>query len=125
MVKKSSLKIIALGGLSEIGKNIMLFEKDNSVIIVDCGIMFPDDDMLGIDFVIPDFSYLKKNADKVKALIVTHGHEDHIGAIPYLIKELNMPIYASKLTMGLIKVKLSDNQIYDGCELNEINPNST
>jgi ribonuclease J len=125
MVKKSSLKIIALGGLSEIGRNIMLFEKDNSIIVIDCGIMFPDDDMLGIDYVIPDFTYLKKNADKVKALIVTHGHEDHIGAIPHLIKEMNIPIYASKLTMGLIKVKLSDNQIYEGCELNEINPNST
>jgi ribonuclease J len=125
MVKKSSLKIIPLGGLSEVGRNITLFEKDGSLIIVDCGLMFPNDDMLGIDFVIPDFSYLKKNSEKVKALIVTHGHEDHIGAIPYLIKELNIPIYASKLTMGLIKLKLSDNQIYEGCELNEINTETT
>ena len=117
MVKKSSLKLIPLGGLNEVGKNILVFEKDNQIIIIDCGIMFPDDEMLGIDFVIPDFSYIKKNVSKVKAIILTHGHEDHIGALPFLFKEINAPIYATKLTLGLIKIKLNVNSV----EYNEIN----
>ena len=118
MVKKSSLKLIPLGGLNEVGKNILVFEKDNQIIIIDCGIMFPDDEMLGIDFVIPDFSYIKKNSNKVKAIILTHGHEDHIGALPFLLKEINAPIYGTKLTLGLIKIKLNGSFV----EYNEIDP---
>ena len=124
MAKKSSLKIILLGGLNEIGKNIMVLEKDNSIIVIDCGIMFPDDYMPGIDYLIPDFSYLKKNSSRIKALIFSHGHEDHIGALPYLFREIkgcNAPMYATKLTLGLIKSKLNDNQASEQFIYNEIN----
>jgi ribonuclease J len=124
MGKKSSLKVILLGGLNEIGKNIMVLEKDNSIIVIDCGIMFPDDYMPGIDYLIPDFSYLRKNSSKIKALIFSHGHEDHIGALPYLfrdIKDCTAPIYATKLTLGLIKSKLNDNQGNEQFIYNEIN----
>ena len=110
-MKKSNggkLKIIPLGGLEQIGMNITAIEYEDSIIVIDCGLAFPEDDMLGIDLVIPDVTYLKENADKVKGLVVTHGHEDHIGAIPYIEKELNMPIYATKLTMGLIENKLKE-----------------
>ncbi len=103
-----SVKIIPLGGLEQIGMNITAFEFEDSIIVVDCGLAFPDEEMLGIDLVIPDITYLKDNADKVKGLVITHGHEDHIGAIPYALKELNMPIYATKLTMGLIENKLKE-----------------
>lgn len=123
MAKKSSLKVILLGGLNEIGKNIMVLEKDNSIIVIDCGIMFPDDYMPGIDYLIPDFSYLKKNSSKIKALIFSHGHEDHIGALPYLfrdIKDCAAPIYATKLTLGLIKSKLNDNHGSEQFNYNEI-----
>lgn len=122
MPKKSSLKLIPLGGFNEVGKNMMILEKDGQILIIDCGVAFPDDEMLGIDFVIPDFSYIKKNKGKVKAIILTHGHEDHIGALPFLLKEVNVPIYATKLTLGLIKVKLDDFQIYNQLELNEVDP---
>ena len=124
MAKKSSLKVILLGGLNEVGKNIMVLEKDNSIIVIDCGIMFPDDYMPGIDYLIPDFSYLKKNSSRIKALIFSHGHEDHIGALPYLfrdIKDCTAPIYATKLTLGLIKSKLNDNQGNERFIYNEIN----
>jgi len=124
MAKKSSLKVILLGGLNEVGKNIMVLEKDNSIIVIDCGIMFPDDYMPGIDYLIPDFSYLKKNSSRIKALIFSHGHEDHIGALPYLfrdIKDCTAPIYATKLTLGLIKSKLNDNQAGEQFIYNEIN----
>lgn len=124
MAKKSSLKVILLGGLNEVGKNIMVLEKDNSIIVIDCGIMFPDDYMPGIDYLIPDFSYLKKNSSRIKALIFSHGHEDHIGALPYLfrdIKDCTAPIYATKLTLGLIKSKLNDNQGNKQFIYNEIN----
>lgn len=110
MSKKSSLKIIFLGGLNEVGRNIAVLEKDNNIIVIDCGIMFPDDYLPGIDYLIPDFSYLKRNASQIKAFIFTHGHEDHIGAIPFLFKEINpstAPLYATKLTIGLIKSKLN------------------
>lgn len=102
------LKIIPLGGLDEIGMNITAFEYENSIIVVDCGLSFPDDDMLGIDLVIPDVTYLKENADKVKGFIITHGHEDHIGALPYILKDLPAPIYATRLTMGIIDRKLEE-----------------
>ena len=107
----SKLKIIPLGGLEKIGMNITAFEYEDSIIVVDCGLAFPDDEMLGIDLVIPDITYLKENASKVKGLVITHGHEDHIGAIPYALKELNMPIYATKLTMGLIENKLKEHNL--------------
>ena len=103
-----SVKIIPLGGLEQIGMNITAFEYEDSIIVVDCGLAFPDDEMLGIDLVIPDITYLKENASKVKGLVITHGHEDHIGAIPYVLKELNVPIYSTKLTNGLIEHKLKE-----------------
>ena len=110
MKKKSDekLKIIPLGGLEQIGMNITAFECQDSIVLVDCGLAFPEDDMLGVDLVIPDVTYLLENADKVKGLCITHGHEDHIGAIPYILKQINMPIYATKLTNGLIENKLKE-----------------
>ena len=106
-----SVKIIPLGGLEQIGMNITAFEYEDSIVVVDCGLAFPDEEMLGIDLVIPDITYLKENASKVKGLVITHGHEDHIGAIPYALKELNMPVYATKLTMGLIENKLKEHNL--------------
>ena len=113
MKKKSNskLKIIPLGGLEKIGMNITAFEYEDSIIVVDCGLSFPEDDMLGIDLVIPDISYLKSNADKVKGFVITHGHEDHIGALPYVLKEINLPIYTTKLTMGIIEKKLTEHNL--------------
>ena len=107
----SKLKIIPLGGLEQIGMNITAFEYEDSIIVVDCGLSFPEDDMYGIDLVIPDVTYLKDNIDKVKGFFITHGHEDHIGAIPYVLKEVNMPIYATKLTMGIIDHKLTEHNL--------------
>lgn len=107
-LNNSKLRIIPLGGLEQIGMNITVFEYEDSIIVVDCGLSFPEDDMLGIDLVIPDISYLKERADKVKGFVFTHGHEDHIGSLPYILKELNVPIYATKLTMGLIDHKLKE-----------------
>ncbi len=104
----SKLQIIPLGGLEQIGMNITAFRYEDSIIVVDCGLSFPEEDMLGIDLVIPDITYLKENADKVKGFVITHGHEDHIGAIPYVMRELNVPIYATRLTMGLIEHKLEE-----------------
>lgn len=104
----SKLKIIPLGGLEQIGMNITAFEYEDSIVVVDCGLSFPEDDMLGIDLVIPDVTYLKENLDKVKGFMITHGHEDHIGALPYVLKEIPVPIYATKLTMGIIENKLKE-----------------
>ena len=110
-VARDRLKIIPLGGLEEVGKNMTVFEYGNEMIIVDCGVAFPEDDMLGVDLVIPDFSYLTKNREKFKAMVITHGHEDHIGAIPYVLKELNVPVYGTRLTLGLIKNKLEEHRL--------------
>ncbi len=109
--KNSKLRIIPLGGLEQIGMNITAFEYEDSIIVVDCGLAFPTDDMLGVDLVIPDVSYLVENEEKVKGLFITHGHEDHIGAIPYVLKEINIPIYATKLTMGIIEHKLQEHNL--------------
>ena len=107
-MSKHKLKIIPLGGLGEIGKNMMAIEYDNDIVVIDAGLMFPEEDMLGIDLVIPDISYLLENREKLRGIIITHGHEDHIGALPYVLPELNLPIYATKLTQGLISVKLKE-----------------
>lgn len=107
-VNKPKLRIIPLGGLEQIGMNITAYEYEDSIVVVDCGLAFPEDDMLGIDLVIPDITYLKENMDKVKGFIITHGHEDHIGALPYVLKELNVPVYATKLTVGIIDNKLKE-----------------
>lgn len=108
---KSKLRIIPLGGLGEIGKNMTLFEYEDDIFIVDCGLAFPEDEMLGIDLVIPDITYVLKNIQKVRGIVFTHGHEDHIGALPYVLQELNVPIYATKLTMGLIENKLKEHNL--------------
>ena len=110
-VKAQKLKIISLGGLNEIGKNITVYEYGNDILVVDCGLGFPEDDMYGVDMVIPDFTYLIQNKDKVRAIAITHGHEDHIGSIPYLLREVNAPIYATRLTAGLIKGKLEEHKL--------------
>ena len=119
---KSKLKVIPLGGMNEIGKNITAFEYENEIIIVDCGLSFPEDEMLGVDLVIPDFSYLEKNKEKIKALLITHGHEDHIGAVPYFLKKINVPVYGSKLALGLIKVKLQEHNLEKQTKLVTIEP---
>ncbi len=123
--KKNNLKIIPLGGLDEIGKNITVFEYENEIILVDCGLEFPEDDMLGIDLVIPDITYLEKNKDKIKGLVITHGHEDHIGAIPYIFKKINIPIYATRLTAGLIKNKLEEHNLLSSTKLNIVEQGQT
>ncbi|MBR5227280.1 MAG: ribonuclease J [Clostridia bacterium] len=110
---KEKLKIIPLGGLEEVGKNITVFEYGNDIFVLDCGLGFPEDDMLGVDLVIPDITYLEKNINKIKGLVITHGHEDHIGSIPYFLKKINVPIYATKLTVGLIKAKLEEHNLPD------------
>lgn len=119
---KLPVKIIPLGGLGEIGKNITLYEYDGDMFLVDCGMSFPDEDMPGIDIVIPDFTYILENKDKIKGMVITHGHEDHIGAIPYLLKDFNLPIYATRLTIGLIEGKLKEHKLLSDAILNVVKP---
>ena len=118
------LRIIPLGGLGEIGRNMMVLEYGDESVIIDAGILFPDEDMPGIDFVIPDFTYLRENRDKIRAALITHGHEDHIGALPYLLSEMDIPVYSSRLTNGLISVKLRDHRLSDRARLNAVEPHT-
>ena len=123
--RSAPLKIIPLGGLDEIGKNLYLYECSNDMFIVDCGLAFPDDDMLGVDLVIPDFTYIIKNKDKLRGVVLTHGHEDHIGSLAYLLKKVNVPVYGTRLTLGLVEGKLKEHGILSECTLNVVQPRQT
>lgn len=121
----TKLKVIPIGGLGLIGMNMTAIEYNNSIIVIDCGLAFPENDMLGIDLVIPDVTYLKENADRVRGFVFTHGHEDHIGALPYILKEINVPMYATKLTMGLIERKLTEHNLMKGTKRKVVKPGQT
>lgn len=125
MQKSKKIKIIPLGGLHEIGKNMTVFEYGSDLLILDAGLAFPDDDMLGIDMVIPDITYLEKHKNRIRGIILTHGHEDHIGAIPYVLKEFNVPVFGTKLTLGILKNKLEEHGILKSTKLNVISPGAT
>ncbi|MBR2916777.1 MAG: ribonuclease J, partial [Clostridia bacterium] len=126
MVQKSKkIKITPLGGLLEIGKNLTVFEYGSDIVILDCGLAFPDDDMLGVDMVIPDWTYLIKHKNRIKGIVLTHGHEDHIGAIPYFLKEFNVPVYGTKLTLGILKYKLEEHGIVNSTKTIVVNPGET
>ena len=117
MKKSEKIRWIPLGGLNEIGKNISVFEYGGDAVILDCGMAFPDDDMPGVDIVIPEITYLHKIADKLRGIVLTHGHEDHIGAIPYVLKEFNLPVYGTRLTLGILKNKLAEHGILNSAKL--------
>jgi ribonuclease J len=121
-VSQEKLQIIPLGGIGEIGKNMFVIRYKDEIIVIDCGLAFPGDEMLGIDVVIPDITYLVENKDKILAIVLTHGHEDHIGALPYVLQQINVPVYGTKLTLGLVQGKLREHHILADCELNMINP---
>lgn len=121
-MSEEKVKIIPLGGLGEIGKNITVIECDDEIVVIDCGIAFPDEEMYGVDLIIPDITYLKNNVEKIKGIFLTHGHEDHIGALPYVLKEINVPIYGSKLTIGIVKTKLEEHNILSEVKLNNVDP---
>lgn len=123
--RRPPLKIISLGGLGEIGKNLTVFETQQDIIIVDCGSAFPDDDLPGVDLVIPDFTYLEKNAGKIRGIFLTHGHEDHIGSLPFLLKQIKAPVYGTPLTIGLVSGKLKEHGILNQCKLNTVKPGDT
>ena len=120
--EKAKVKIIPLGGINKIGKNITVIEYKNDMIVIDCGLRFPDEDMFGIDIVIPDISYLLKNKDKIRGIFLTHGHEDHIGALPYVLKQLNVPVYGTKLTLGIVETKLKEHGLLSTTELIRVKP---
>lgn len=120
--KASKFQIIPLGGVGEIGKNMIAVQMDGDILVIDAGLMFPDEEMLGVDIVIPDFTYLVENADKVKGVVVTHGHEDHIGALPYLLRSVNAPIWGSRLALGFLRAKLEEHKLLDSAVLNEVAP---
>jgi len=119
---KKKLKVIPLGGLGEIGKNITVFEFGNDIILVDCGIAFPEDELLGIDLILPDITYLRNNKEKIRGIVVTHGHEDHIGGIPYLLKEMSVPVYGSRLSLGLLEKKLEEHTLLSQSKLETVEP---
>ena len=116
------LRVIPLGGLGEIGKNMMALEYNRDIIVIDAGVLFPEEDMLGVDLVIPDISYLVQHSDRVRGIFITHGHEDHTGALPYVLRALDVPVYASRLTLGLIAVKLKEHKALRSTKLIEVQP---
>ena len=122
MVDEGALRVIPLGGLGEIGKNMMLFETADDIVVVDCGLMFPEEEMLGVDLVVPDVSYLLENEEKVRGIVITHGHEDHIGAIPYILRQINVPVYGTRLTTGLINVKLREHRMQRDTQVHIVEP---
>ena len=125
MKRIDKVRIIPLGGLNEIGKNLTLIECGKDIIAIDCGIAFPDEDLPGVDYVIPDLQYIVKNADRFRAVFLTHGHEDHIGAIPYLLRQINVPIYGTRLTLGIVENKLREFRLDKTAQLIEVKPGQT
>jgi ribonuclease J len=119
-VTKRTLRVIPLGGLGAIGKNMLVLEYDESLLVVDTGLMFPDDEMLGIDLVLPDFSYVVENQERVLGIMLTHGHEDHIGALPYLLKQIDVPVYGTRFTLALLNSKLGEHGLQGKVNLNEV-----
>src|SRR5215471_21616813 len=117
------LRVFPLGGLGEFGMNMMVFEYGDHLIVVDCGVMFPDSELPGVDIVIPDLTYLRENRERVRAILLTHGHEDHIGALPYVLDEIDVPVYGSPFSLALVKAKLAEHGLDDVVELREVHPN--
>ena len=117
---QSTVSLIPLGGVGEIGKNMWLLEQGNEILVLDCGVMFPDEEMLGVDLVIPDISYLKEREHRIKGILLSHGHEDHIGALPYILKQINVPVYGTRLTLGLVQSKLEEHGLAADVRLHEI-----